>query len=309
MNLRLQKLLKLHKLMDKAGEHGSPAGSGEGGAPGGEQTPAAGTQEGGETPAGEGGDPEPAGEQPPAKTDGEPAATKPTDAEAKLLQDVMKHKGRANQLQGELEALRKKLNGVDLDQYQAMVREREEKARKELEDRGEYERIVAQMGERHTQAMQEHEAKLQEATQTISGLQLQISELTVGNAFATSPLIGEEVMLTRAKARAVYGSHFDFVDGKIVAFDKPKGAAERTMLVKASGEPMNFNDALLHLVNNDPDPERDRLIRSRAKPGAGSTTASTGNLARKVSAQSRDTAKLTPAERIAQGLRQQAAKV
>lgn len=299
MNARLMKLLKLHKLHKPAGEHGSPAGTG--GTETGEPAAGGNADETGEakpevaTPAAAAVEtPEEGG----AKGDDKP---KPSDSEAVLLRDVMKHKGRANQLQGELEALRKQFEGVDIEAYRQAQAEKAEAERKKLEDRGEYDRLVAQMGERHTQAMQENQGKLDAASKVISDLQVQISELTVGNSFATSPVIGEELMMTRAKARAVYGSHFDFTDGKVVGYDKPKGASERTMLVTASGEPMSFNDALMHLVNTDPDPERDRLIRSKAKPGAGSATSNAPGSVRKTIA--RPDVQMSPAERIAAGLR------
>ena len=292
MNERLRKLLKLHKLMDSAGDGGSDAGG----------TGTGGAAAGGGDPAPKEGDPAPKEGDDPAPKDG--GAPKPTDAEANLLRDVMRHKGRANQLQGELEALRKQFDGVDAAKYREFLAGQEQAERKKLEDRGEYDRLVAQMGERHTQAMQEQSSKLDAATQTIAGLQSQISELTVGNAFASTPVIGGEVLMTRKQARTMYGSNFDFVDGKVVGFDKPAGASERTMLVTAAGEPMGFNEALVHLVNTDSDPERDTFLRSKAKPGAGSATAAASSVTRK-SVATREVP-MTPAERIAAGLRKAA---
>lgn len=97
-----------------------------------------------------------------------------------------------------------------------------------------------------------------------------ISELTVGSAFAQSQFIRDELALTPSKTRVVYGNHFEFVDGKVVAFDKPAGAANRTPLVDAQGEPLAFEAALKKIV--DADPDRDQLLRSKMKQGAASTT-------------------------------------
>ncbi|OAD82879.1 hypothetical protein ATN89_17505 [Comamonas thiooxydans] len=301
MNLRLQKLLKLHKLMDAAGEGGSDTG-GTGAAAQEGNTPGKAESDEGD---GEGDDP--AGTKTAEEGDG---SKKPTDSEAGLLRDVMKHKGRANQLQGQISELQGKLaqfDGVDVEAYKAWKAEQAELERKQLEARGEYDRLTQQMAQRHKEEMESTVSERETLRSEIGSLQQQISELTVGNAFATSPVIGEMLLMTRAKARKVYGEHFDFVDGKVVGFDKPRGSAERTQLVDSSGEPLSFNDALIQLVKADPDPERDQMLRSNAKPGAGSAPANTSLAARKGIAAEATKRAMTPAERISAGLRMAAA--
>ena len=60
------------------------------------------------------------------------------------------------------------------------------------------------------------------------------------------------------------------MDGQVVAFDKPRGAQNRTQLVDASGEALGFEAALKKIVDGDPD--RDSIVRSKAKQGADSKT-------------------------------------
>ncbi|MCY1309996.1 hypothetical protein D9M70_601460 [compost metagenome] len=74
--------------------------------------------------------------------------------------------------------------------------------------------------------------------------------------------------MTPSKARVIYGQHFDLVDGKVVGYDKPRGAANRTALVDSLGEPVQFEEALRKIVEADPD--KDHLLKAKVKPGAGS---------------------------------------
>lgn len=77
-----------------------------------------------------------------------------------------------------------------------------------------------------------------------------------------------------SKVRALYGTHFEFNDGQIVAYDKPAGAAERTMLVDGKGDPLSFEESIKKII--DADADRDQLIKSKTKPGAGSVTTGKG---------------------------------
>lgn len=295
MNLRIQKMMKLHRLMDAAGEHGSDGGgtgtgagasaAGEGGSEG----------AGGSTDGGNGGA---SGDDQGGKQ-GEQGENKPSDAEAKLLKDVMRHKKRAGELEAQLAQVNEKLKqfeGIDVTKVREMLAAQEEAERKGMEARGEYDRLIKQMGERHTQEKTQLLGQLEERDRTTRTLQAQIAELTVGNAFASSKFVQEDLTLTPTKARVIYGSHFEFKDGKVVGYDKPAGAVERTILVDATGEPLSFEEAMKKIIEADPD--RDQLIRSKMRPGAGSTTQS------KVSKKADDAASknLTGVDRIAAGL-------
>lgn len=224
----------------------------------------------------------PAGTPAPAPTPADPPAgdppkgdNRPSDKEAELLKEVMKRKEREKQLAEQLNTVQEQLKqfeGINLDEIQKLVAEKKDRETKELEARGEYERIRAQMVEEHQNTVaktkKEAEEKISGLTKQLEGLQGQLTELTIGRAFGESPFIREALTLTPAKTRVVYGSHFEVVDGSVVAYDKPKGASERTMLVDGEGKPLSFEKALAKIVEADPD--KNELLRSKIKPGSGS---------------------------------------
>lgn len=282
--MRIQRLMKLHRLMDQAGEGGSDAG---------------GTGTGDAAIAAE------AAAR--AAADAANAAVieavkgnKPTEAEAKLLKDLMKHKTRAAELETQLSQANEKVKGfegVDLEKARVALAEQEELERKRLEAAGDYERLTKQMGERHTSEKTALQQQVEDSRRAAATLQMQIADLTVGNSFVGSKFVQEDLTLTPSKARVIYGAHFEFKDGKVVGFDKPAGASERTVLVNSTGEPLGFEDALRKIV--DADPDKDQLIRSKMKPGAGSNTATKGA---KLIESERKT-QLSSVERIAAGLK------
>jgi len=129
-----------------------------------------------------------------------------------------------------------------------------------------------------TRMADEHVKETGALKATIAALQTQlnsstgkINDMSIGQLFTTSPFIGEELTLTASKARVIYGDHFELSEqGEVVAYDKPKGAANRTALVDASGNSVTFDQALRQIV--EADPEKDYLIKSKMKQGAGSET-------------------------------------
>lgn len=215
---------------------------------------------------GEGGDPPKGGEG-----EGAGGKAKPTDAEAKLLREVMEKKAKLDEATTKLSALEAKLKdfeGIDPVKIKAMLTEQEEAERKKAEARGEYDRLIAQMGDKHRAEIEAVNGRVKEKESELTRLQTQIAELTVGQAFSGSGFIKDELNMTVNKARVVYGPHFEFKDGNVVAYDKPAGASDRTPLVDSTGKPLNFDAALKALVEADPD--KDFLLRSKVKPGAGS---------------------------------------
>lgn len=295
---RIQRLMKLHKLLDKAGEGGSDTG-GTGttpGAEGGTDTPAS-SKEGGE-----GG--EKSGDDGKGTESGDAGKGGMSDSDAKLLKELMAQKNRAKELAAELEGAKKRLSdfdGVDPAKARKLLADEEEAARKAAEARGEYDRLLAQMGERHQAEQAALNGRLSEAQTTVSALQREIAELTVGSAFSGSAFVNSDLTLTATKARVIYGSHFEYKDGKVVGYDKPAGASDRTMLVSSTGEALSFDEALRALVEKDPD--RDRLLRGKAKAGAGSATVTKGAKAATELAEKSADAKLTGAAKIAAGLK------
>ena len=234
-------------------------GAGDGGAAGGE----------GEGNKGAGGDAGSKGGEgtPPANAGGAgEGGNKPSDAEAKLIKDLGKAKDRL-----------KLFEGVDPEEFRrlkadadAAAAAKTEKERQDAEARGEFDRVKASMVEQHNTALADLQAKLDAAEADKGKLARDIDELTIGASFGSSKFVSEDLVLPVSKARTLFGAHFVREDGKTVAYDKPAGAAERTKLVDAKGEPLGFEDALRRIVEADAD--KDRLLRAKGKPGAGSGT-------------------------------------
>ena len=168
--------------------------------------------------------------------------------------------------------------------FEALERERKDREKKEqdaaraaerkaAEDKGEWDRVRTMMGEEHEAALKAAQETTAAVTAERDKLAAQIEELTVGNEFGGSAFIKNELTLSGAKTRQLYGAHFDVVDGVVVPFDKPRGAEGRTQLVDASGKALSFDKALEKIVGGDPD--KDSILKSKLKPGAGSTTTDT----------------------------------
>lgn len=239
---------------------GGGAGSGEGGEGAGAGGAGAGSGDAGGA-GGQGGTGAPAG------------GKKPTDTEAALLREVMDKKEKLKTKDAELAtatARLKEFDGLDPKELRALVQAKKDAEVAQLEAKGQWDSLKSQMVEQHNAELKTRDDKLSASEQRAAGLESQIAELTVGNAFGTSKFITEELTLSVAKARRVYGAHFEFQDGQVVAFDKPAGAKERHVLVDAKGDPLGFDAALAKLVDSDPD--KDSLMKSKLKAGAGSNT-------------------------------------
>ena len=188
-----------------------------------------------------------------------------------LLREVMEKKGKIKDLTGEVATLKaslKQFEGINVDEVRALLDEKKNAALKAEEDKGNFDRVKEMMVEAHT-------AEKTTLGNTIADLQAQlaakdttINELTVGRSFSESTYIRDELVLTPAKARKLYGAHFGIQDGQVVAFDKTEG--DRTVYTGGDGKPLSFEDAMKKLI--DADPERDALVKSNVKAGAGSTT-------------------------------------
>lgn len=219
--------------------------------------------------------------------DGQGNKPKPTDREAELLKEVMKRKDDLKSAKAEADALKnqlKKFEGIDLEQVQALLNEKAQREQAELEKRGEFDRVKEQMVTEHTKTLETvkgtYESQIAELSGKLNETTSVITELTIGRAFGDSGYVRDTLTLTPAKARVVYGSHFELQDGKVVAYDKPAGAANRTVLVDGMGEPLSFDAAIEKIVKADPDHEH--LVRSKAKAGAGSKNDTDGKAAVKV---------------------------
>lgn len=247
------------RLMNAAGNEGAEGGGG------------AATAEGGEAPV------EAPVEAPAAEGGEAPEGDKPTDREAKLLKETMQRKERIKELESQLQAF----GDVTPDKIKALLdaetaRQAEEANREkaDLEARGEFDRLKEMMAAEHQATLSAKDQELNELRELNASLVKNIEEMTVGSDFSNSKFIADELLLTPAKARVIYGQHFEVKDGKVIGYDKPVGAKDRTALVGGDGNPLSFDVALRKLVEADPD--RDSLIRAKAKPGAGSAQPEAG---------------------------------
>lgn len=204
---------------------------------------------------------------------------KPSDEVAALTKEVMKKKEALKQAQqkvAELESKMATFDGIDPEQVRQLLEEKKAAELKELERRGEFDQIRKQMIEQHnselTSLRQQLQSKTSELATELDGYKSQVVELTLGTAFANSQFIRSELVdaLTPNKVRSLFGSHFELQGDKIVGYNKPSGAKDRVALVDGNGEPLSFELAIKKIV--DADPDRDSMLRSKLKPGAGSSS-------------------------------------
>ena len=222
-------------------------------------------QEGGEQPpAGEEG-----GEQPPEKT-----PSQLTDKEASLLKDVMKQKEAAKTAKAELAAIKAQVGDLDLEKARALIAAQKDAETKALEEKGEYERVKQSMAEQHKAEVLALQAKIDAMQGVKTADEQRINDLTVGAQFGQSEFVTGELVLPPAKARTLYGAHFELEDGKVVGYDKPRGEANRTAIVDSYGQTLPFDEAMRKII--EADPEKDHLIKSKIKQGAGSNSAPKG---------------------------------
>ncbi len=249
--------IKYHNPTD--GE-GNDLGGGSGGAGG------AGGDEGGA----EGGSDDKGG-----TSDDKGGESKPTDAEAKLLKEVMDKKSKIKAQESTINELQSKLkefDGIDLQSVRELLSAKKDEETRKLEEKGQWDSLKKQMVEEFGKEKGTLIADLEQTRGEVNSLKGLIAELTVGNAFTASQFIKEDMTMPVSKARVLYGTHFEFKDGVVVAYDKPAGSAERNILVDAKGDPLSFEAAIKKIVEADPD--KDQLLKSKIKPGAGSKTTS-----------------------------------
>lgn len=240
------------------GEGGSGGGGGDGGDSGDDGNPPAGDPPAGDPPA-----------DPPKPDD--KGGRKVSDEEARLLKENMKKKEALDRANAELkkaqEAL-KKFDGIDADAVKKLLADQRTAEEKALEAKGDWDRLKARMAEEHGREIGTLQEQIQALTQKLSATEGTIKDLSVGTQFSQSKFIAEELTLTPAKARVIYGDYFDVEDGKVVGYDKPRGSAGRTAIVDQYGNSVDFEAALKKIV--EADPEKDHLLKSKMKPGAGS---------------------------------------
>jgi predicted RNase H-like nuclease (RuvC/YqgF family) len=224
----------------------------------------------------------------------DPKDNKTSDEAAKLLKEVMKLKERLKEKDSALKEVSEKFKDIDLDAARDALKKAEEAENKELEKKGEYERLLTKQREKAEALIEAEKTRAAEMEKKLADAQKAIDELSLGNAFANSKFIQEKLALTPNKTRALYASHFDVEEGKLVAYDKPRGFPDRTKLINATGDGIPFEEAIAEIINNDPD--KTYLLKADLKSGAGSRSSN-------VRADHNDTRPIDPISKIAEGLK------
>ena len=264
MSFLMRKLLANSGLMDEAGDGtGGTGGSGGAGDTGGAADNAA-TKAAADT----------ADAAAKAKADDAgKSKTGPTDEEARLLKENMKRKEELKKLAEEkaaMEAKIKEFDGLDIQAIRQMLKDKQESETKHLEAKGDWDRLKTRMAEEHGKEVSTLKSQIAELQAEVNSTKGRINDLSIGSSFSQSKFISDETTLTPNKARVIYGDHFDLENGEIVGYDKPRGAQNRTALVDQYGNPMAFDLALKKIV--EADPEKDHLLKSKVKTGAGSNS-------------------------------------
>lgn len=208
-----------------------------------------------------------------ADNQGNPDLKKLADEKAELLKEVMDKKSKLKDAQAEAAAAKKALEayeGIDPAKVKELIRKEVEAEKAAAEAKGDFDRVKQMMADEHAKEKKTLQEQIEALTKDLSTKASVIDELTIGNSFGNSNFIKESLVLSSEKTRQLYGSHFEMKDGKLVGYDKPASAANRTMLVNSAGDPLPFEEALERIVSNDPD--KKSVMRSKAKPGGGSQT-------------------------------------
>lgn len=247
---------------------GSGGGAGDGGQGGGDGGAGDGGSQGnGGQGAGDGGSGGNAG--------GSGGARKVSDEEARLLKENMKRKEQLDKANAELkkaQELLKSFDGIDPNAVRKMLTDQKTAEEKALEAKGDWERLKTRMAEEHGKEVTTLQDQIKQLTEQLNSTQSTIKDLSIGTQFSQSKFISDELTLTPSKARVVYGEYFDVENGQVIGYDKPRGSANRTAMVDQYGNPVGFEDALRKIVEADPD--KDHLLKSKMKPGAGSDSRS-----------------------------------
>lgn len=193
---------------------------------------------------------------------------KPSDTEAKLIKEVMKLKAAAREAEKRAGDLEDRYKDIDLEALLEAAKKAEEVEKAELERKGDYERLTAKMKESHLKEIE----NLKETNKALKKAADEAAESNKNtakvNAFSNSRYIIDNLALTPNKTKALYGDYFEYEDGDIVGYDKPKGSSNRTKIVDGSGDALSFDEAMKVIIESDPD--KDTLIKTNLNPGSGS---------------------------------------
>lgn len=227
-----------------------------------------------------------------------------SDKEAEFLKENMAKKEKLKEAEAklaELQAQIEKFKDIDPEKAKTLIAKEQEAEKAALEAKGEFDRLKKMMAEEHAKEKSSLEEAVKAKDASLAAALAQINELTIGQAFSNSEFVKSELVMPASKARAVYGAHFEIENGRIVAFDKPKGDEGRSKLVDGSGETMSFEAAMRKIIESDAD--RDSLLKSKIREGAGSQTSNDDR-----NKSMTDTSGLKGMSRIAAGLSERTKK-
>jgi hypothetical protein len=203
-----------------------------------------------------------------------------SDSERELLHESMERKKQLREAKAELAKANERLKafeGVDPAELKKLVQAQKDAEKKaeeakiaEAEKRGEFDRVKKAMADAHKAELEKKDGELTSTKSQLDKALGTIDELTVGAAFSNSQYVRENTVLTPSIARNTFGTHVDRVNGQLVVYDKPRGAADRTPLVDSAGSNLGFDAGIQVLVEKHPD--RDSLVRSKLRDGAQSRT-------------------------------------
>ena len=223
--------------------------------------------------------------------------TKPSDEEARLLKENMKKKEALDKANAELKKTQdalKAFEGIDPEAVRKLLADQKSAEEKALEAKGDWDRLKGRMAEEHGKEVKTLQDQIAALSAKLNNTEGTIKDLSIGTQFSQSKFITEELTLTPAKTRVIYGDYFDVEDGKVVGYDKPRGAANRTAIVDQYGNSVDFEGALRKII--EADPEKDHLLKSKMKQGAGSDS-------RKPSGQTKQEVPADGISKIASGLK------
>jgi hypothetical protein len=193
---------------------------------------------------------------------------------AKVTKESMKRKQRLKELEQEsvdakasLEAIKASLGELTPEEIAEIVASKKEAETKDLEKKGEYDRILERMREENKTKVGEKDTEITSLRAQLQKATADIEELTVGRQFGESEFLQKKSAIPMSMARKEFGSHFEMVDGEMTAFDKPRGAENRTPLVDENGVAKPFNLAIKELFERHADAKS--IIKVSMKPGTG----------------------------------------
>lgn len=192
---------------------------------------------------------------------------------ASLLKEVMKKKEALKEKDDALAAAQAELakfKGIDPVKYAELMKAQTAAEEAQALAAGDFDRVRQMMADQHAAEIAEKNAEIERLRNESAGAAKVIDGLTIGNDFAGSKYIAENLTLSPTKARVLYGSHFETKDGKTVAYDKPAGSPNRTLLVNSAGEPLPFDAAFEKIIAADPD--KDSVLKAKLNPGSASKT-------------------------------------